>query len=43
MKIKLLKNHLDDKKDDVITVTDERGHYLIQTNVGVKFENKAKK
>ena len=35
MKIKLLKDHLGNKKDDVIEVTDKRGEYLIRTNVGV--------
>ena len=34
MKIKLLKDHLGNKKDDVIEVTDKRGEYLIRTGVG---------
>lgn len=34
MKIKLLKNHLDNKKDDVIDVSDKRGKYFIRTGVG---------
>ena len=34
MKIKLLKDHLDNKKDDVIDVSDKRGQYLVRTSVG---------
>jgi hypothetical protein len=40
MKVKLLKIHLDFKKDEVIEVKEERAHYLIQTNVAVKHEKK---
>lgn len=36
MKIKLLKDHLDNKKDDVIDVSDKRGQYLVRTSVGIE-------
>jgi hypothetical protein len=40
MKIKLLKDHLDNKKEDVIDVTEQRGQYLIRVGVGIKSEPK---
>ena len=41
MKIKLLKNHLDNISGEVIEVSDERGNYLI--NCGVAAEVKQEK
>lgn len=34
MKIKLLKDHLDNKATQTIEVTNKRGNYLIRTGVG---------
>ena len=45
MKIKLLKNHLDNITGEVIEVSNERGNYLIRVGVAeeVKQEKKPKK
>ena len=43
MKIKLLKNHLDNISGEVIEVSDERGNYLVRVGVAeVKQEKKLK-
>ena len=43
MKIKLLKNHLDNISGEVIEVNDERGSYLIRVGVAeLKQEKKPK-
>lgn len=43
MKIKLLKNHLDNITGEVIEVSDERGNYLVRVGVAeVKQEKKLK-
>lgn len=43
MKIRFVKQHLDNKKDSVIEVTAERGWYLIAVGVAVKNIVKDKK
>lgn len=44
MKIKLLKNHLDNISGEVIEVSSERGNYLIRVGVAeLKQEKKPKK
>jgi len=43
MKIKFIKQHLENKKDSVIEVTTERGRYLINVGVAVKNIVKDKK
>lgn len=41
MKVKFLKDHLNNSKGDVVEVTDEQSHYFERT--GVAKEHKAKK
>ena len=44
MKIKLLKNHLDNISGEVIEVSNERGNYLVRVGVAeLKQEKKPKK
>lgn len=43
MKIKLLKNHLDNITGQVIEVNNERGNYLIRVGVAEKKIDKKKK
>lgn len=40
MRVKLLKDHLDVKKEAVIDVTKERGNYFIKVGVAVEFKDK---
>lgn len=36
MKVKMLKDHLEFKKGDIVDVTDERGKYWISTGIAQK-------